>query len=62
MWKADGPVGQAFNSGSQYQIIALNALGEYFTGQVLILRDFPDITSPVIAGYHTDIKRCEQSQ
>lgn len=53
---------QAFDSGSQRQIVSLNALSKDFAGQMLILRHLSGVTPPVIAGYYADIKRCEQSQ
>jgi len=36
------------------RFIALNALGEYFVGQMLILRHLTAIAATVIAGDHAD--------
>lgn len=46
--------------GSQRQIVTFNTLSEYFASQMLLLRHFSDITSPVITGYHADSKRGQQ--
>ncbi len=44
------------------QIITLNALGEYFAGQMLILRHLPAVAVPVVAGEHGDVEGCKQCQ
>ncbi|SPZ78485.1 Uncharacterised protein [Shigella dysenteriae] len=53
---------RAFNAGAQRQVIALNPLGEYFSGQMLILRHLPAIAAPVVAGDHADVEWRKQCQ
>lgn len=53
---------QPFDSGSQRQVIALNALSKNLAGQVLFFRKRPSIAPPLISGQHSDIKGCEQCQ
>lgn len=53
---------QPFDSGSQRQVIALNALSKNLAGQVLFFRKLPSIAPPLISGQHSDIKGCEQCQ
>lgn len=55
--ETDGSACQPFDSDSQYQVVALNALSKNLAGHMLILRHLSGITPPVIAGYHTDVKR-----
>lgn len=52
--EANSFTSQPFDSGAQRQVVTLNTLCEYFSREVFILRYFPTITAPVIAGYHTD--------
>ncbi|SPZ77309.1 Uncharacterised protein [Shigella dysenteriae] len=37
-------------------------LGEYFSGQMLILRHLPAIAAPVVAGDHADVEWRKQCQ
>ncbi len=55
--EADGSSGQAFDSGSQRQVVSLNALSKNLAGQMLILRHLSGITPPIVAGYHAYVKR-----
>ena len=50
------------DTGAESQIVTLDTLREDLAGQVYILRHFSGVATPVVAGYHTDIKRGEQSQ
>ena len=60
--EADCFTSQALNAGAQRQVIALNPLGEYFSGQMLILRHLPAIAAPVVAGDHADVEWRKQCQ
>ncbi len=60
--EADCFTGQTFNTCPQCQVVTLNTLSEDFSCQMLIFREFSGLTAPVIAGYHTDVKRRQQSQ
>jgi len=54
--EADRFTSQALNTGAERQVITLNALGEYFAGQMLIFWHFPTIAAPVVAGDHADVE------
>ncbi len=60
--EADGPASQTLESGSQCQVVALNALSKDLTGQVLLFWKLSDIAAPFISGQHTDVKGGEQCQ
>lgn len=53
---------EAFDAGTQCQVVALNALGEYFARQMLIFAHFSGITPPVITGYHANTEWGQQRQ
>lgn len=53
---------QTLESGSQCQVVALNALSKDLTGQVLLFWRLSGIAAPFISGQHTDVKGGEQCQ
>ena len=60
--KANRLPGQALDAGSQGEVVALDTLGEDFSGQVFLCRDFPRIAPPIITGDEPYLEGREQGQ
>jgi len=60
--EAESSASQTLESGSQCQVVALNALSKDLTGQVLLFWKLSGIAAPFISGQHTDVKGGEQCQ
>ena len=61
--ETNGFARQSLDTGTERQVVTLNTLCKNFSCEVPLLRDFPGITAPVIAGYHPDVEggqQCEQ--
>jgi len=54
--EAESSASQTLESGSQCQVVALNALSKDLTGQVLLFWKLSGIAAPFISGQHTDVK------
>jgi len=60
--EAEGSASQTLYSGSQCQIVALNALSKNLAGQVFLFRKLSGIAASFICGQHTDVKGGELRQ
>lgn len=60
--EANSFASQSLDTRPERQVVTLNALSKYLARQMHLLRDFSGVTTPVVAGYHTNIERGKQRQ
>ena len=60
--EADGLASQSLDARSERQVVTLDTLGEYLSGQMHLARHLSGIASPVISGDKAYLERRKQAQ